>query len=51
MIFISHNLVDMFAVSDRVVVLRRGQLAGERRVGETEPEEIVRLMVGREGAA
>ncbi|TLU71697.1 ATP-binding cassette domain-containing protein [Lichenicoccus roseus] len=50
-IFISHNLADMFAVSDRIVVLRRGQLAGERRVGDTEPEEIVRLMVGRDGAA
>ncbi len=45
-IFISHNLADMFAVSDRIVVLRRGIVAGERRVGEVDPEEIVRLMVG-----
>jgi simple sugar transport system ATP-binding protein len=45
-IFISHNLADMFAVSDRIVVLRRGVVAGERLVGEADPEEIVRLMVG-----
>jgi simple sugar transport system ATP-binding protein len=45
-IFISHNLHDIFAVADRIVVLRRGQLAGERRLAETNPDEIVRLMVG-----
>ena len=46
MIFISHNLADMFAVSDRIVVLRRGVVSGERMVGDADPEEIVRLMVG-----
>jgi simple sugar transport system ATP-binding protein len=46
-IFISHNLADMFAVSDRIVVLRRGVVAGERQVGHVDPEEIVRLMVGQ----
>ena len=45
-IFISHNLGDIFAVSDRIVVLRRGILAGERRIADTNPDEIVRLMVG-----
>lgn len=45
-IFISHNLSDIFAVSDRIVVLRRGVLAGERRTSETDGDEIVRLMVG-----
>ena len=46
-IFISHNLADMFAVSDRIVVLRRGTVAGERATQSADPEEIVRLMVGR----
>ncbi len=46
-IFISHNLADMFAVSDRIVVLRRGIVAGERRTDEADPDELVRLMVGR----
>jgi len=45
-IFISHNLQDIFAVSDRIVVLRRGILAGERRIAETNHDEIVKLMVG-----
>jgi ABC-type sugar transport system ATPase subunit len=45
-LFISHNLGDIFAVSDRIIVLRRGIKAGERLVGETNGDEIVRLMVG-----
>ena len=45
-IFISHNLQDIFAVSDRIVVLRRGTLAGERLIAETNHDEIVKLMVG-----
>lgn len=45
-IFISHNLQDIFAVADRIVVLRRGIKAGERKPAETDTDEIVRLMVG-----
>jgi ABC-type sugar transport system ATPase subunit len=45
-IFISHNLQDIFAVADRIVVLRRGVQAGERRIAETTHDEVVRLMVG-----
>ena len=46
-IFISHNLVDIFAVADRILVLRRGLAAGERRPEASSHDEIVRLMVGR----
>ncbi|KQT68910.1 MULTISPECIES: ATP-binding cassette domain-containing protein [unclassified Aureimonas] len=45
-IFISHNLQDIFAVSDRIVVLRRGVEAGERRIADTTHDEVVKLMVG-----
>ncbi|MFO1208367.1 MAG: ATP-binding cassette domain-containing protein [Amaricoccus sp.] len=45
-IFISHNLQDIFAVSDRIVVMRRGIKAGERRISETNHDEVVKLMVG-----
>jgi len=45
-IFISHNLGDIFAVADRIIVLHRGVKAGERRADETTSDEIVRLMVG-----
>ena len=45
-VFISHNLQDIFAVSDRILVLRRGQAVGERRISETSHDEVVKLMVG-----
>jgi simple sugar transport system ATP-binding protein len=46
-IFISHNLRDIFEVADRVVVFRRGENVGERKPAETTSDEIVRLMVGK----
>jgi simple sugar transport system ATP-binding protein len=46
-IFISHNLRDIFEVADRIVVFRRGENAGERRPDETSADEIVRMMVGK----
>ncbi len=45
-IFISHNLGDIFAVTDRIVVLRRGIVAGEVATAAANPDEIVRMMVG-----
>jgi simple sugar transport system ATP-binding protein len=45
-IFISHNLADIFAVADRILVLHRGRKAGERPIAETSGDEVVRLMVG-----
>ena len=45
-IFISHNLADIFEVSDRILVLRRGKKAGERMISETDSDEVVKLMVG-----
>ncbi|MEW9523341.1 sugar ABC transporter ATP-binding protein [Agrobacterium radiobacter] len=45
-IFISHNLQDIFAVSDRIVVLRRGIVAGVRNIVDTDHDEVVKLMVG-----
>ena len=46
-IFISHNLRDIFEVADRIVVFRRGENAGERKPNETSGDEIVRMMVGK----
>lgn len=47
-ILISHNMQDVFAVADRVIVMRRGSKAGERKVSETNENEVVGLMVGAE---
>ena len=45
-ILISHNLPDIFAAGDRIIVLARGVVAGVRRPSETNDEEIVRMMMG-----
>lgn len=45
-ILISHNLPDIFAAADRIIVLARGTVAGERRPSETNDEEVVRMMMG-----
>ncbi len=47
-IFISHKLHEVMAVSDRVLVLRSGQLVGERETGSTDRKELAALMVGQE---
>lgn len=45
-VLISHNLADVFAVADRICVLRLGTHRGTFRVGETSPEEVVGVMTG-----
>ncbi len=47
-LIISHNMQDIFAVADRIVVMRRGLKVGERKAAETTADEIVSLMVGAE---
>ncbi|MEV4134602.1 ATP-binding cassette domain-containing protein [Dactylosporangium sp. NPDC049742] len=46
---ISHNLADVRAVSDRIVVLRLGRNAGEFGTAESTPEAVVAAITG--GAA
>ncbi len=50
MIYVSHRLDEVFEIADRVVVLRDGRVAGERRIGDVTAEEIILLIVGREAA-
>ncbi|QGP91095.1 Ribose import ATP-binding protein RbsA [Neomoorella glycerini] len=47
-IFISHKLNEVMAISRRVSVLRRGRLVKTVFTEVTSPEELARLMVGRE---
>jgi len=47
-IIISHNMQDVFAVADRIIIMRRGKKVGERIASQTTPDEIVSLMVGAE---
>ena len=45
-ILISHRLPNIFAVTDRILVLRTGRRVAIRVTKETTPEEIIDLMVG-----
>jgi D-xylose transport system ATP-binding protein len=45
-VLISHNMADIQAVADRVVVLRLGHNAGDFRVGEVSYEQIIAAITG-----
>jgi simple sugar transport system ATP-binding protein len=47
-IIISHNLQDVLDVADRVVVMRRGRMIGERQVSQTDTSDLLGLMLGAE---
>lgn len=44
-IVISHRLEDVIATGDRVVVLKHGQVVGERAIADTNSDEIVHMIV------
>ncbi|MEJ2749911.1 MAG: ATP-binding cassette domain-containing protein [Anaerolineae bacterium] len=45
-LFSSHNLDHLFAVTDRIIVLRQGQLVGDFRTDAANRERIVAALVG-----
>jgi len=47
-VYISHRLEEVFALADRITVLRDGESIATRPRDEMTPGELVRLMVGRE---
>ncbi len=47
LIFISHKLHEVMAISDRVTVLRNGRVTGETAPAKTSREELAKMMVGR----
>ncbi|MGD8343953.1 MAG: ABC transporter ATP-binding protein [Desulfobacterales bacterium] len=47
-VFISHKLNEVMDISDRIVVLRGGEVVAERKTSETNARELANLMVGRE---
>jgi len=47
-LFISHKLNEIMAVADRVTILRKGKCLGTMEVKDTNPQELSRLMVGRD---
>lgn len=46
-IYVSHKMNEIFAISDRITVLRDGEWVGTKIAPETNIDEIISLMVGR----
>ncbi len=47
-IFISHKLYEVLEIADRITIIRRGKVVGERIPSETNEDDLAELMVGRE---
>jgi simple sugar transport system ATP-binding protein len=43
---ISHRMPDVFAVADRVIVLRRGRKVADKPINGSSPEEVTGLITG-----
>ncbi|WP_287492900.1 sugar ABC transporter ATP-binding protein [Sellimonas sp.] len=47
-VYISHRMEEIFELCDRITVMRDGEYIGTKNVGETNMNELVRMMIGRE---
>ena len=47
-VFVSHWLEEVFAISDRITVLRDGRLVGSKPASELNHDAVIRMMVGRD---
>jgi ribose transport system ATP-binding protein len=47
-VYVSHRMDEIFRICDRVTVLRDGATVGTRTIAETTPDELIRMMVGRD---
>jgi simple sugar transport system ATP-binding protein len=45
-VLVSHRMPDVFAVADRIIVLRRGTKVADKNVAATSPEEVTGLITG-----
>jgi ribose transport system ATP-binding protein len=47
-IYISHHLEEVFQIADRVTVLRDGRVVGSKGIRDTDPQNLMNMMVGRD---
>lgn len=47
-VYVSHRMDEIFRICDRATVLRDGETAGTRVIAATGPDELIRMMVGRD---
>jgi simple sugar transport system ATP-binding protein len=45
-VLISHRMPDVFTVSDRVIVMRRGRKVADKQIAASSPEEVTGLITG-----
>jgi ABC-type sugar transport system ATPase subunit len=45
-IFVSHRLAEVFAISDRIIVMRDGRICGQHRAGDVTRQDVVTEMIG-----
>jgi len=46
-IYISHRIPEIYAITDRVTVLRDGQVVASRATNQVSPDELINLIAGR----
>lgn len=47
-VYISHRMEEIFEICDRITVMRDGEYIGTKKTGETNMNELVNMMIGRE---
>ena len=46
-IYITHRIPEVYAITDRVTVLRDGQVVASKATNEVSPEELIDMIAGR----
>lgn len=47
MVYVSHRLDEVFAISDRVTIMRDGKVVADGLMADTNPDEVIMKIVGR----
>ena len=47
-VYITHRMEEVFVISDRITVLRDGEFIATKLIGDTDMNDVVRMMIGRE---
>ncbi|HWD06906.1 MAG TPA: sugar ABC transporter ATP-binding protein [Amycolatopsis sp.] len=50
-VYVSHRMKEIFQLADRVAVLRDGKLVGVQQAAESDENQLVRMMIGRDLSA
>ena len=47
-VYISHRMDEIFELCDRITILRDGSYIGTKKISETDMNDVVKMMIGRE---